>query len=172
MDKITESLKNYLDAAGIPHQTIFNSGGGLKKQYPTSTASYRENKDNPRQHTLLIVNIYPEDNEFRIISSPATAFLDFELDKLHVFETKWNRGGGLIRTSLVIEESELFGPCQLRIFGFCDSNGLSDAMWEKYIGRIENETWEALDEIKELLGIDDVDEEQPNEPAVSDDLPF
>ena len=45
-------------------------------------------------------------------------------------------------------------------------------MCEKYIGRIENETWEALDEIKELLGIDDVDEEQPNEPAVSDDLPF
>ena len=29
MDKITESLKKYLDSAGISHQTSFKSDGGL-----------------------------------------------------------------------------------------------------------------------------------------------
>ncbi|MBD5397436.1 hypothetical protein HDR62_04795 [bacterium] len=57
MDKITESLKNYLDAAGIPHQTIFNSGGGLRGDYPTSTCFHRE--DLPRRMSI-VVDIFPK----------------------------------------------------------------------------------------------------------------
>lgn len=178
MDKITESIRKYLDSAGIPHQTIFNGENGQDMEYPTSTAFYRANVDNPQQRMLVVVNIYPTRDEFRITSFPIEAFGDFDLDKLRAFEAKWNRGSGLVRTGLVINEGIRYNSTpnvycfQLNLFGFCDSNGLEKMIWRKYLERVENDTWDAWEKINEILGIDDEETDELDEPGDSDIVPF
>lgn len=158
MDKITESLKKYLDSAGISHQTLFNSDGGLRGGYPTSTCFHREKGNIHRQCMSVVVNIYPEDHEFWIISSPMAVFDGEDIGDLRAYETKWNRIG--MKNSLTVqEELGVTKPnryCfQLTMSGFCDHDGLEETAWGKYIESIENNTYLAWREINEILGVDD-----------------
>ena len=170
MDKITESLKNYLDAAGIPHQTIFNSDGGLRGDYPTSTCFHRE--DLP-QRMSIVVDIFPKQNEFYITSSPMVVLSGGNMDKLRDFESKWNCCG--MMTTLAIQE-EYGVPEQdvycfsLCLSGFCNSDGLEEMIWRKYLERVEKEAWDAWEKVSEIVG--GFFYEESNKPAVSDDLPF
>ena len=171
MDKITESLKNYLDAAGIPHQTIFNSKNSLNKEYPTSTCFHRE--DLP-QRMSIVVDIFPEENKFYITSSPMVVLSGGNMDRLRDFESKWNRCG-MMTTLTIEEENGVLEPDVVYCFtlglsGFCDSNGLEETIWRKYLERVENDTWSAWDKVSEIVG--GFFYEESNEPAVSDDLPF
>ena len=69
MDKITESLKKYLDSVGIPHQTLFNSDGGLDMGYPTSTCFYLENEDSHWPRMSVIVDVFPKASDLYIYAS-------------------------------------------------------------------------------------------------------
>ena len=152
MDKITESLKKYLDSAGISHQTSFKSDGGLNMGYPTSTCFHRE--DLP-QRMSIVVDIFPKENQFYITSSPMVVVSDRNIDKLRDFESKWNRSG--MMTTLATKEEdgvlELDVYCfTLNLCGFCDNNGLEEMIWRKYLERVENETWEAWEKVSEIVG--------------------
>ena len=173
MDKITESLKKYLDSAGISHETSFESYGGLNNDYPTSTCFHREDVNNPKRCMSVVIDIFPKKNLFYITASPFVVFGDRKMDELRDFESKWNRIG--MMTTLAIKEEvgvlELDVYCfKLNLCGFCDNNGLEETIWRKYLERVENETWEAWEKVSEIVG--GFFYEESDEPAVSDDLPF
>lgn len=172
MDKITESIRKYLDSADIPHQTIFNGENGQDMEYPTSTCFLRENGRTLRQRTSVVVDIFPRQNQFQITSSPMAVFGDENMDELRDFESMWNRCS--MMTSLVVKEAQgvtmLDSYCfTLFLSGFCDSNGLAETIWKKYIERIEYDTFLAWKKVGEIV---DGFYGNPNEITSSDDLPF
>ena len=172
MDKITESLKKYLDAAGITHQTFFNSDGGLNMECPTSTCFHRGNERILGPRMSIVVDIFPEENQFHITSCPMVVFGDSNIGELSDFESKWNRCS--MMTSLVVKEAQgvtmLDSYCfTLFLSGFCDSNGLAETIWKKYIERIEYDTFLAWKKVGEIV---DGFYGNPNEITSSDDLPF
>ncbi len=170
MDKITKSLRKYLDSAGIPHQTLFNSKGGLGEN-STSTCFHRISVNNLRQMAIT-VNIFPKDNEFYIIARPLAVLDDGNMDELLQCEAKWNRCA--MMTSLVFEEERgVTMPnryCfQLFLSAYCDSDGLGKTLWKKYLERIEDDTWHAWKNVDDILL--DIDEET-NESGACDVVPF
>ena len=180
MYKITESLKKYLDSVGIPHQTLFNSDGGLDMGYPTSTCFYLENEDSHWPRISFIVDIFPKDSVFYISACPMWRCDEKDMALLEPFKAKWNRCG--MRTSLVFEErgiTVLNAYCfYLGLFGICDSDGLGKNMWKRYFEIVVADTYTAMMEICKLLGIDDMANEsgycgeESNGTTVVDDVPF
>lgn len=185
MDKITKSLKKYLDSAGIPHQTLFNSEDETDMACSTSTCFHLKNIDNPQQRMLVVVNIYPRNKDFWIQSYPIEVFRANNPDKLRAFEAKWNRGSGLVMTNLRIAQTKkryITTPnhyyFQLNLFSFCDSDGLRKTIWEKYIEQIENATELAWENINEILRLDefsnkpDASDKASKKTSIVDEVPF
>lgn len=170
MDKITESLKKYLDSAGIPHQTLFNSDGGINMDYPTSTFFQLKNL---HQCMSVAVDIFPKRNEFDITSFPMVVLSENWMDELRELESEWHHSG--MMTNLTFEEemgvTEIDTYCFiLCLSGFCNNNGLEESLWKKYIERLENDTYLAWDEVVEIVG--DLVYDEPNEAIVSSKVPF
>lgn len=170
MDKITESLKKYLDSAGIPHHTLFNSECGIDLDYPTSTCFQLKNN-----HLCMSVrvDILPKRNEFTITSFPMVVLSENWMDEFRELESEWHHSG--VMTNLTFEEAmgvtEIDTYCfTLCLSGFCNNNGLEEALWKKYIERIENDTYLAWDEVVEIG--DDLFYDEPNEAIVSSQVPF
>lgn len=181
MDKITESLKKYLESVGISHQTLFNSDCGLNNDYPTSTCFYLENEDSHWPRISFIVDIYPQNTDFYISAHPMWRCDEKDMVLLEPFKAKWNRCG--MRTNLVFEEERgIIVPnaycCHLGLFGICESGGLGENMWKRYFEIVVTDTYTAMMEIRKILGIDDManesgycGEESDGTPVV-DDVPF
>lgn len=138
--------------------------------YPTSTCFHRE--DLP-QRMSIVVDVFPEKNQFYIGAYPMVVLSGGCMDKLCDLESKWNRCGML--TSLAIKEEDGVPEIgvyrfTLRVSGFCDSNGLEEMVWRKYLERVENDTWDAWEKVSEIVG--GFFYEESNETTVADDLPF
>ncbi len=169
MDKITESLRTYLEAADIPHQTFFNEKGF---GYPcTSTCFHKVNEGLPHQRLPFNVNIYSGEAKFYIVSAPMWVCHDKALESLKPLESKWNRCG--MMTTLVFEEERgvsvpnIYG-FHLELPGICESDGLGKDMWKRYFEIVERDACEVFENIRDLLGLSD----EPDGTDDADDLPF
>ena len=154
MDKITGSLKQYLDSVGISYRTMFNSDGGWLTEYPTTTSFFLRNTKDSRLRMWIVVDIFPDTNRFHLFMRPSVGFdTEEEKIKLYDFESKWNHCD-MMTTFVVVEELDVAHPnaCgfRLELSGYCEECGLGKDIWKKYLERIENDTYAAWEEVSEL----------------------
>lgn len=154
MDGITQSLQRYLRSENLKFTTFFNSDTGLKSGNPTSTTFYLSNEDNDEQTIDVIIDIFPETNQFFLSAHPRFVIDSIFYKSLKDYERHWNDSGMHCRLSISEghDTYETNHCCfSIAIQGLCDPVGLTDYVWERYIVLAEMETFSAWEEIDDLI---------------------
>ena len=158
MDRITQSLQEYLKSAKIHYQTLFNSDTGNKNGNPTSTSFYVNNSEDPEQFADIVIDVFPKNGYFFLSAHPRVVFDGEGMDKIKALEIKWNACGMFTR----IRVSEEMGVVEddrycfsLRLQGISDPNGPSKYVWKRYIKILKSDTFDAWNKIAALSATED-----------------
>lgn len=158
MDEITQSLQRYLKSANLEFATLFNSDCGRKFGNPTSTTFHLTNKENDELTLDVIIDIFPESNQFFLTTHPRVVIDSEYRESLKAFEEHWNKSDRLTRltTSKEYGINDLDQYCfQISTQGLCDPKGLTNYIWESYIALAETETFSVWEVIADFPSSDD-----------------
>lgn len=142
MDSITKSLREYLTSENISHTTMYNKDCGNKIGQPTSTCFIITREENTELPISIIIDIFPEDNQFFLSAHPHLVFEEEDTEQLQALEKKWNRSG-FMTTLIIEEENGVINPnmyCfKLMTSAFCGDNGPDEFLWKRYLKKIVEE---------------------------------
>lgn len=153
MDKITNSLQNYLKKRRIKSKSMFNADVEFRLEEQTSTVFHVTRKFDKLKMSVVI-DIYPKDKTVYLSAHPWDLFDNSRMDELKSLESKWN-GIGMFTTLSIEEEKGVIEPdryCfQLTAKFLADKEGLSFTLWDKYIKLLIKESLDAWEMFYKII---------------------